>query len=246
MIPYQRGVKPMNLMEKINLQKIKIAGLLITVGVLGSILLHDLFNSIGNPMSTNGFPLDVFFVIAAVSLFAGMLLGKYYALFVPLCVIAISDVFRVIVDPTTAMYWTTSLFLFTWSGYAIIALLGSVIKRKDTRTRSFVPLLMGAGVLGVIIYDLWTNFGFWLGYSKLGFYPQTLGGLSTVFIAGIPSTVWHLLSTSIAIACVAVPLLYLRKQELLSKNLTIKPIEKYVVISATVVLMSASILSTLV
>lgn len=234
-------------MENINKQKLILAIALIALGVIGRIGLHDFFNGIINPIPTNGFPvpLDVFFVVATVSIFSGLLLGKYYAILVPMCVIVITDVTYAIIDPKTASVWASSIFLFTWSGYTIIALIGSFAKRKEGIKITFIPKLLGAGALGVIFYDLWTNFGFWLGFSKLGFYPQTLGGLATVYVGGIPSMIWHLISVTVALTIVAVPLIYLREHELLKKTIALKPMEKYIIASATLILMSASILITI-
>jgi len=237
----------MNLKEIMNTNKIAFAGLLIALGVLGRILFHDFFNNIINPISPNELQmgLDLFFIIGGVSLFAGFLLGKYYAFIVPLCVIACTDLFYAIVDPKTIPLWTTWLFLFTWSGYAVLALLGSFVKKKPARSLSTVPFLMGAGVLGVLFYDLWTNLGFWLTYSKMGWYPQTIEGLATVIIGGIPSMVWHLLSISIVIGLVSVPLFVWKKQEFFTTRKTSHPAEKYVLMSCTTLLLITSIITAL-
>ncbi|MFH1101203.1 MAG: DUF6580 family putative transport protein [Methanobacteriota archaeon] len=238
----------MNWTEKMNRQHILIAGLLITIGVLGRILLHDVFAGIPNPWSTTGFPvpLDVFFIIATLSLYAGVILGKFYTFVVPLCVIVLTDVFYGIVDPNSAALWMSWLFLFTWSGYAVIAVLGFMLKRKRLRTISYVPMLAGAGALGVLFYDIWTNFGFWLMYSKLGFYPQTIQGLATVYIGGLPTMVWHLLSTSLAIVSVGLPLLYLTKQKIVQKTIEVKPRELYLLLGATGILLLVSVFSAVV
>jgi len=224
--------------------KIIIAITLVLIGVISRIVLQNIS---AGPITIGGFtfPLDVFFVVAAVSIFSGILLGKYYTFIVPVCVIAITDIYLMAINPDTAKYWTTFLFLFTWSGYAVIALLGFFTKRKSEFNRMFIPKILGAGILGILFYDIWTNFGFWLAYSKLGFYPQNLNGLATVYIGGIPAMVWHLLSTALTITLVAIPLVYLKEHKILKKNLVLKPVEKYVIASATVILMTASILTAL-
>jgi len=226
------------------LYKIIVAITLVTIGVVSRILLQSIS---AGPITINNvtFPLDVFFVVAAVSIFSGVLLGKYYTFIVPVCVIAITDIYLIAINPATAQYWTTFLFLFTWSGYAVIALLGFVTKRKAEFNRMFLPKILGASVLGIFFFDIWANFGFWLGYSKLGVYPQTIEGLATVYIGGIPTMLWHLLSATIAIIAVTVTLTYLKKHELINKSLAIRPLEKYVIASATVILMTASILTAL-
>jgi len=228
-----------------NKDKLMLAGLLVAIGVLSRILLHDFFNGIINPISTGGYPmpLDVFFAIAAVSVFSGVLLGKYYTLIIPVCVLGITDIFYALIDPVNAASWLTWLFLFTWSGYVVLALTGYLTKRKSEINKMFIPKILGASALGIVFYDLWSNFGFWLAYSKLGFYPQNVDGLAMVYIGGIPSMIWHLLSTTLAIAFVAMPIFYLKEHGLISKTLVLKPVEKYVIASATVILMTASILT---
>lgn len=235
----------MNIREKIDRKKIGLAAILITVGVLGRIILHDFFNNIFNPISTNGYslPLDVFFVIATVSIFSGILLGKYYAIIVPVCIIALTDLFYAFINPINAASWTTSLFLFTWSGFVVLALMGNRAKRKTSLNLTFIPRLLGASALSIIFYDLWTNFGFWLLYSKMGFYAQNIEGLSVVYIGGIPSMIWHLLSTSLAITAVAVPMIYLKEHKLLQKEPIINPMERYVIASVVAVLMVSSIIT---
>ncbi|MDH7516800.1 MAG: hypothetical protein QHH19_00375 [Candidatus Thermoplasmatota archaeon] len=232
---------------KENKDKLMLAVLLVAVGVLSRILLHDFFYSIINPISTGGYPLplDVFFAVAAVSVFSGVLLGKYYTFVVPVCVIGITDIFYALVDPVNAASWLTWLFLFTWSGYVVLALTGYLTRRKSEINRLFIPKILGTSALGIVFYDLWSNFGFWLAYSKLGFYPQNLDGLAMVYIGGIPSMIWHLLSTTLVIVFVAIPLVYLREQEIIKKSLVLKPVEKYVIASATVILMTASVLTVL-
>ena len=232
----------MSIKTKINTQKILLAGLFIAIGVLGRVILHDFFAGITNPM-----PLDVFFVVSAVSLLAGVYLGRYYAFIVPVIIIALTDVFYAVIDPKTLSLWTSWLFLFTWSGFTIIALSGSLIKKKTIRqTKTFIPRLLGASVLGVFVYDVWTNFGFWLTFSKMGFYPQTIAGLGTVFVGGFPMMLWHQLSSCLAILCIILPLVYLKKQDILHRETTIRPIEKYIIIGSTAILLTASILTALV
>jgi len=238
----------MNIGEKIenNMQKIILAGILVMIGVIGRVVLHDFFNSIANPWAEFGY-LDVFFVIAAVSIFSGILLGKYYVFIVPICVVAITDVFYALVDPANAgaAHWTSWLFLFTGSGYVFMALIGFYTKKKSKLNMMFIPKIFGAGILGIIIYDLWTNFGFWLTYSKLGWYPATFEGLVTVYSGGLPFMLWHIISASIAIAVIAVPVVYLKEHKIISSEIILKPFEKYTIAGATLALIVLSIISAI-
>jgi hypothetical protein len=127
------------------------------------------------------------------------------------------------------------------SGYVFIALIGFYTKRKSKLNYAFVPKILGAGIVGIIIYDLWTNFGFWLTYSKLGWYPATLEGLATVYAGGIPFMIWHILSGAIAITVITIPVVYFKEHEIFNLEIVIKPVEKYVIASVTMVLMVLSI-----
>jgi len=235
----------MNISEKIDKQKIKIASLLITIGVIGRITLHDFFNSINIPFVDYGF-LDVFFIIAIISIFSGILLGKYYVFIIPICVIALTDIFYGIIDPINTALWSTWLFLFTTSGYVFIALIGVYTRKKSEFNINFIPKILGAGIIGIFIYDLWTNFGFWLSYSKLGFYPQTFSGFLSVFIGGLPFMLWHMLSFSSVLLIIIIPLIIYKDKSTLLPIVILKPTDKVYILSATLILMAVSIITAII
>ena len=235
----------MNNYLNIDKQKIKIAILLIFVGVLGRIAFHDFFNNINLPFTEYGF-LDVFFIIALVSIFSGILLGKYFVFIIPLCVISITDIYFGIINPVNTALWSTWLFLFTTSGYVFIALFGMLSKRKSKFEIKYIPKFLGIGFIGIIIYDLWTNFGFWLSYSKLGFYPQTFSGLLSVYFSGIPFMLWHLLSFSIVFSLTLIPIIIYKKNTNILTVPLLKPTEKIYILCTTLILVVASIISTLI
>ena len=178
-------------------KKILIAGVLIAAGVVGRILLSQLLPHAPHlTMTLNGitqpvFMLDVFFVVAAVALFSGILLGGLYSIFVPLTIMMVTDLY----------YGNTSIFLFTWTGFAFIGLLGATGQRHGF-TRSPVGIA-GLGIGSVLLYDAWTNLGSWLGW-----YPHSAAGLATCYTMTLPFTLWHLLSTTMAVAALSIPLLY--------------------------------------
>lgn len=237
----------MKINDKIEIdnQKILLSCILIVIGVLCRIILHDFFNSINNPWAEFGV-LDVFFVIAAVSIFSAILLGKYYTIAIPIIVLAITDGFYALVNPLNIALYPTWLFLFTSSGYIFIALLSLYSKKKSKLNKIFIPKILGVGILGVVIYDLWTNFGFWLSYSRVGWYPISLEGLATVYIGGIPFMIWHILSTAIAITLIIIPLVYFKEHKLIKSESMLKPVEKYVIASTTLFLMAVSIISAII
>lgn len=226
-------------------QKIRIASLLILIGVIARISFHDFFNSISLPFIENGF-LDVFFIIGAISIISGLLIGKYYFFIVPIIILGITDLYYGIIDPINASYWYSWLFLFTTTGYVFIAMFGYYARKKSELKFSHIPKLLGFGIFGVIIYDLWTNFGFWLGFSKLGFYPQTINGLITVYIGGIPFMLWHILSLSLLLTIIIIPLILYKDRLSVSKNIIVKPMENLYFLGVTIILISASILSAII
>lgn len=235
----------MNISLNIDKQKIKIAIFLIFIGVIGRITLHDFFNNINLPFTEYGF-LDVFFIIALVSIFSGILLGKYYVFIIPLCVISLTDIYFGIINPVNSALWSTWLFLFTTSGYIFIALIGIFSRRKNKFEIQYIPKFLGIGFIGIIIYDLWTNFGFWLSYSKLGFYSQTFSGLATVVIGGVPFMLWHLLSFSIVFSLTLIPIIIYKKNSILLTAPFLKPTEKIYILCSTLILVVASIISALI
>lgn len=239
----------MDILDKIDKQKLILAALLVFIGVISRVLLHDFFNGIANPWDESGFAvLDVFFVTATIAIISGILLGKYYTIIVPIAVLFVSDIFYAVIDPVEAglALYTSWLFLFTVSGYVFMALLGFYVKKKSKITYTFIPKLFGVGIIGILIYDLWTNFGFWLTYSRLGWYPTNIEGLITVYLGGIPSIIWHIISAGVALAVIAVPLIYFKEHEILKRELILKPMEKYVLASATMALITLSIISALI
>ena len=102
----------------INKNRIMIAGFLISIGSILRVLLHNnlpafpsifmTLNGVTQPM----FMLDLFFVIAIISLLSGILLGGYYTFIIPISTMIITDL----------ILGNTWILLFTWSGFAILGI----------------------------------------------------------------------------------------------------------------------------
>ncbi len=220
-----------------NLPKIFVAFLLILIGVLGRITLTELLpaspsiylnlNGITQPL----FMMDLFFLIAVISILSGLILGGVYTFLVPISAMAISDV----------ILGNNWILLFTWSGFAIIGLLFFALKSKNKFTVKKTPLLFGTSIGSVLLYDLWTNFG-----SYLGWYPHTMNGLTLCFTVALPFMLWHLLSTTIAFALIVMPILYLKEKEIINFKYAINPIEKPIALSLLTVIMILSVMLALV
>lgn len=168
-----------------NMKKIAIASLLISIGIISRIFLRNFLPppppiylnifGISQPIFIAG---DVFFVIASISLISGRYLKEYFTFLVPFIIMVITDVF----------IGNNFIFLFTWSGFSIIAGIGYLLRKKSAKC--FISL----SIPSIILYDLWTNFGWWLGY-----YGGNLKYLSLCYTLAIPFMIWHIISTSLVL-----------------------------------------------
>ena len=167
-------------------KKVVLAIALVTIGVFGRIVFRDILPSTPHIyININGvtlpiFMMDMFFLVAIISMLSGILLGKRYAVAVPFTVISLTDLY----------YGNNFILLFTWSGFIMLGLLGYIWRERygiSKRSAILSPIL-GAGA--VIVYDIWTNFGCWLGW-----YPHNLEGLILCYTLALPFTLWHLVST---------------------------------------------------
>ena len=144
------------------------AFLLIFIGILGRTVFH--------------FGDNIEFVTSS-TLLAGSFLGVFWALFVPLIIMAISDL----------IIGNTNIFIFTWSAYFIIGLLALILLRKK---KSFLGRIIKAeavGILSSIVFFLWTNFGVWA-LDGFNMYSDNLSGLLDSYVMGIPFFKANLLS----------------------------------------------------
>jgi len=227
------------MLEKIYEEKYKIlvAISLIFIGVVGRISFYQILpNTPSIYITINGitqsmFMMDLFFLIAAIALVSGLLLGGYYTFIVPISVMVITDF----------ILGNTWILLFVWSGFAVIGLIGYILKTRKTFTLKRVPTVIGAGIGGVLIYDLWTNFGCWLGW-----YPHTFNGLSMCYTVAVPFMLWHLLSTTVALTVILTPLAYLKEHKILKTDFVIRPFEKRIALIAPAVLMILVLISLIV
>jgi len=216
-----------------NKNSILIAVSLIIIGVVGRLTLSGLLPSSPSIYITlNGitqplFMMDLFFVIAIITILSALLLKSYFVFIVPIATLVISDV----------LLGNTFIFMFTWSGFAMIGLLFYLLKSKNKFTIKKAPLLFGSSILSVLIYDFWTNFG-----SFLGWYPHTVAGLSMCYTVAIPFTMWHLLSTTLAFGLIVMPILYVKEKELLNIDYSVKPYEKPIAVSLLLFSMAFSVL----
>lgn len=213
-----------------------LAVFLISMGVLGRIFLSDFLPGLPSYSFTlNGitqpvFMADMFFWVAAIALLSGLLLGGYYTLLVPLGVLFLSDLY----------YGNTSIFLFTWSGFVLVGLLGYFAKKRVPFTIKSIFPVMGLGIGSVLLYDFWTNFGCWLIW-----YPATPNGFLTCYILALPFTIWHILSILLVLPLLYLSVITIKTMTGTYRHITITPVEKYVTLSASSILITASFLFVL-
>lgn len=116
--------------------------------------------------------------VIALALFGGVYLNRKYALLLPLCLMAISDI-------VIGMH---NVVFFTWGSIVAISLLGTWLKSRNNWVN-----IASTNLLGAILFFVVTNFGVW----AMGWYPPTLAGLADCFWLAIPFFRTTLLSTAI-------------------------------------------------
>jgi hypothetical protein len=159
------------LTDIINKPKLLAGLLLILVGTAGRFVLVEY---VGIPNLE---------VITALALISGIYLSGAYAVVVPLSIIFLSDL----------VIGSNYIFIFTWTAFAMIGLLGVVYKKLRTTNcelritkNNLVKRLfeiMGLGIGSSIFFYLYTNFGWWL---VSGMYEHSLSGLLRCYWMAVP------------------------------------------------------------
>lgn len=170
--------------------------------------------------ATLGF--DLFFIVAISAVMAGTFIGGIFSVIVPLTIIGITDI----------IIGNGYIFIFTWSGFAMMGVISFFMRKKIEFTPKFTLYTTSIGILGVMVYDIWTNFGWWYIY-----YPHTLEGIILCYIAAIPFILWHLLSCMIVF-----PIAIASAAKLLSPEIKESEIERHGVTLLTVALVIISVI----
>jgi len=106
--------------------------------------------------------------IAAMALFGGAYLNKKYAVFLPMAVMLISDLFL-------GFHKTMP---FVYGSFLIASIIGISLKNRVK-----IKPVLGASLLSSIIFYVVTNFGVWL---TSGMYELTGLGLIKCYVLAIP------------------------------------------------------------
>jgi hypothetical protein len=94
---------------------------------------------------------------------------------------------------TDLIIGNTNIFIFTWSGFLIPAIITSdIFRNKKAQGIKKVALGTLAGIGATSFFFLWTNFGVWLLSSM---YPKTAKGLLMSYINALPFLRMQAIST---------------------------------------------------
>ena len=206
---------------------------LIIIGVVGRYVLFGL--------GTQPFP--NFEIIMVMSFIAVLLLRSPIALFVPLLSMIISDI--LIGNPIFVGSEMNKIVLFTYSGFALIAVVNIFFKEKirpyvtsiSMRNLAFAG---GLGIAFVLAYDVWTNFGWW--YLM---YPHTPATFATVYLAGIPFMIYHLISGVVTFVLIGVPVVTVMTYKSPEINVPpLKLVQKLPVVMVTIVIIGLAFTGT--
>lgn len=108
--------------------------------------------------------------VAAVALFAGVYLGKNYAIVLPVITMLIGDYF--------IGFYEWQLGLVVYGSYVIIGLMGLAIKKYKS-----VETVMAGGIVSSVIFFLATNWAVWQ-FSP--WYAKNLEGLIQCYTLALP------------------------------------------------------------
>ena len=207
----------MDLKNQSKLQQFIIVIGLILFGTIGRYVLFG--------MGVQPFP--NFEVIMVVSFLAIMLLRSPLALLVPLVSMVGSDL--LIGNPIFIGSQMNRIVLFTYSGFTLIAVISLFNKDRlwsglgQLRLRT-IGLAAGLGIGFVLLYDVWTNIGWW--YLM---YPHDVTSLVAVFTAGLPFMVYHMISGVVTFIAIAVPVMMyvtMKKDSIQLRPFKLKTIHK--------------------
>ena len=158
---------------KLDRKKLEIAAIIICLGIVLRIALADYPNI--EP-------------ILPLALLAGLILGGWYSLWVPLVMMVLSDLAIYALGAGGGLGWDfiIGITFFTWSGMMLAGVAGKALKPRMLLRMKNMAAFTGVGIVMVLIYDAWTMIGWWL-VSGTSF-ELVLGGQVTF-------TVYHILST---------------------------------------------------
>ncbi len=117
--------------------------------------------------------------LAAMALLGGMYFGRRYALWVPLAVLAVTDI---VLNAWMGYPLLYAPRVIDYAAFVLIGLAGMGVRTRGT------PVKVGAAIATPFLFFLVSNFGVWLFGLNLASerYPKTLAGLTECYAAGLP------------------------------------------------------------
>ncbi|NTW61706.1 hypothetical protein HGB24_03425, partial [Candidatus Saccharibacteria bacterium] len=106
-------------------------------------------------------------IVTTVSVIAAIVLGTRAALAVPLITMIASDL----------IIGNSSIFIYTWSSFALIGLGALVLKKLNAKPGRQIATSFGFAIASSFAFFAITNFGVW----AQGWYPSTLAGLTQCY-----------------------------------------------------------------
>lgn len=111
-------------------------------------------------------------IVTAVSVLAAVALGFRAAVIVPITTMIVSDL----------IIGNSSIFIATWSSFAIIGLSALVLRKLNQKPRKQILYSVGFAAASSFLFFVVTNFGVW----AQGWYPATFAGLMDSYIMAVP------------------------------------------------------------
>ena len=184
-------------------------------------------------------PFPNFEIIMVLTFLATLVIRPTYAFLVPLGAMIGSDF--LLGNSIFIGNQMNKIVLFTYTGFLMITLLSIRLKKHSTTalqspTGKHILSIIGLGMGFVLLYDLWTNFGWWF-----LMYPHTAETLISVYIAGIPFMLYHILSAALTFTLIAIPLGFLLfNKESLSFDYPLKSWEHIPLVAVTILFLILS------
>lgn len=127
----------------------------------------------------NGFQWWNITPVAAMALLGGMYMGRRYALWVPLAVLAVTDVVLNVRMGYPMIYWPRA---FDYAAFLLVGLLGLWARERKLGTK------ISAAIATPFLFFVISNFAVWLFGMNLANapYAKTLSGLAECYAAGLP------------------------------------------------------------
>jgi len=128
--------------------------------------------------------------VLALSLMAGLVLGGWYALIVPLFMMVFSDWAIYALGAGDVFGWNIiiGISFFTWTGMMMAGVAGRTVKPKFLFRLKGVGVFTGAALIMTVIFDLWTMVGYMFVMDR---------PLYVVLAGQVTFSIYHILSTLI-------------------------------------------------